>query len=193
MSPPAPSALIPAARIQQAILLLRGQSVLLDRDLAALYGVETRALNQAVSRNAERFPPDFAFLLTREEIRRISQSVISSSPLGRLKYARSVRVFTEHGVAMLSSVLNSSRAIRVNIAIMRAFVQLRAMIASNAGLAARLDALEKEYDRRFKVVFDAIRELMESDADAPRKEIGYHTLIKPPAPRAKKQQRSSNS
>ena len=111
--------IIPIERIERAILLVRGQKVLLDRDLAILYGVETRVLNQAVQRNRNRFPVDFMFKLERQEIGRISQFVTSSSPL---KFSKSVSVFTEQGVAMLSSVLNSPRAIQVNIEIMRAFV-----------------------------------------------------------------------
>ncbi|MBI4626745.1 MAG: ORF6N domain-containing protein [Verrucomicrobia bacterium] len=148
--------LIPTGRIDGKILLIRGQKVLLDRDLSGLYGVETRALNQAVRRNAERFPEDFMFSLTRDEITRISQIVISSD----LKFSNNVNAYTEQGVAMLSSVLRSSRAVQVNIEIMRAFVRLRQMIATNADLARKLDALERKYDAQFKIVFDAIRELM---------------------------------
>jgi hypothetical protein len=179
--PQAPShvaAPIPSERIDSRIYLVRGQKVLLDRDLAELYGVETRALNQAVRRNKERFPRDFLFTLTRDEIRRISQIVISSD----LKFSKSVSVFTEQGVAMLSGLLNSPRAIAVNIEIMRAFVRLRQMIASSADLARKLASLEKKYDAQFKVVFDAIRELMtpvEDRAPAHKREIGFHTLLKP--------------
>ena len=162
-------------RVERIILLLRGQKVLLDRDLAALYGVETRVLNQAVRRNLKRFPTDFMFKLTREEIGSISQIVISSGPL---KFSKSVHAFTEQGVAMLSSVLNSPRAIRVNIEIIRAFVQLRQMLVSNADLAWRLTELEKKHDSQFKVVFEAIRELMAgSEGEAKeRREIGFHTI-----------------
>lgn len=147
---------IPLERIQNAILVLRGERVLLDRDLASLYGVETRVLNQAVGRNAGRFPDDFMFQLTRDEILGISQIVTSS----RLKFSKQVTAFTENGIAMLSSVLRSKRAIAVNIEIMRAFVQLRRMLASNSELSDKLNILEDKYDRQFKVVFDAIRELM---------------------------------
>jgi hypothetical protein len=135
-----------------------------------LYGVETRALNQAVKRNRDRFPCDFMFELTREEIRNISQSVTCSSTM---KHAKSVYAFTEQGVAMLSSVLNSPRAILVNIAIMRAFVQLRAILSSHTELARKLEELEKKYDAQFRVVFDAIRQLM-TPSDPPRKQIGFH-------------------
>ena len=147
---------------------------MLDRDLAMLYGVETRVLNQAVKRNRDRFPDDFMFELTREEIRNISQSVICSSAM---KHAKSVYAFTEQGVAMLSSVLNSPRAIQVNIAIMRAFVQLRAILSTHADLARKLEELEKKYDAQFRVVFDAIRQLM-TPPDPPRKQIGFQVREK---------------
>jgi hypothetical protein len=129
------SALIPVERIEKAIYLIRGEKVMLDRDLAELYQVETRVLNQAVGRNHERFPPDFMFELTREEISGISQLVTSST----LKFSKRVSAFTEQGVAMLSTVLRSKRAIHVNIEIMRAFVKLRQMLSSNAELSRRLD------------------------------------------------------
>ena len=167
---------VPVEHIENAIVLVRGQKVLLDRDLAALYGVETRALNQAVRRNAARFPADFMFKLSRQDIERISQSVISSSSL---RFSKSVHVFTEQGVAMLSSALHSPRAIQVNIEIMRAFVRLRQMLATNTGLEKKLTALERKYDRKFKVVFDAIRELMSDDEveeSQPRREIGFHAV-----------------
>lgn len=144
------SSLIPVERIERAIYLIRGEKVMLDRDLAELYEVETRVLNQAIGRNRDRFPPDFAFHLTREEIMGISQIVTSSN----LKFSKRVTAFTEQGVAMLSSVLRSKRAISVNVEIMRAFVRLRQMLASNAELSRRLDELEGKYDRQFRVVFD---------------------------------------
>jgi hypothetical protein len=152
-------ALVPIEIIEGKILFIRGQKVMLDRDLAQLYGVETRVLNQAVRRNIERFPSDFMLTLTRDEIMRISQIVISSGH-ETIKFSKNVMAFTEQGVAMLSSVLNSKRAVQVNIAIMRVFVKLREMIASNKELSRRLDKLEEKYDVQFKVVFDAIRELM---------------------------------
>ena len=160
--------IVKVERIEKAILQVRGLKVMLDRDLAELYGVETRVLNQAVRRNAERFPADFMFKLTRDEIVRISQSVISSD----LKFSKSVHAFTQEGVAMLSSVLNSPRAIRVNIEIMRAFVRLRQILASNAGLERRLNKLEEKYDVQFKVVFDAIRRLMAAPRRPPKR-IGF--------------------
>ena len=162
--------LIPVERIEKAIYLIRGEKVMLDRDLAALYEVETRVPNQAVGRNRERFPPDFMFELTREEITGISQNVTSSN----LKFSKRVTVFTEQGVAMLSSVLRSQRAILVNIEIMRAFVKLRQMLASNAELSRRFDELERKYDRKFGVVFDAIRQLMSPPLPS-RKQIGFHS------------------
>jgi len=171
---PARTAIVPLKRIEAAILTVRGQRVLLDRDLAALYGVETRVLNQAVRRNIGRFPADFMFRLTRDEIEGISQSVTSSVPL---KFSKSAHAFTEQGVAMLSSVLKSPRAVQVNIGIMRAFVRLRQMLANNVELTQRLCELEKKYDSHFKVVFEAIRQLMEKPADdKDAREIGFHTL-----------------
>jgi hypothetical protein len=164
---------IPVERITRSILLIRGQKVMLDEALAALYEVEVKVLNQAVGRNAGRFPADFMFQLTAEESAFLrSQFVTLKTGSGRhrkyLPYA-----FTEQGVAMLSSVLRSARAVRVNIEIMRAFVQLRQMLSSNADLARKLAALEKKYDAQFKVVFDAIRELM-APTELPRKRpIGF--------------------
>ncbi|MBS3954808.1 MAG: ORF6N domain-containing protein [Methylomicrobium sp.] len=154
--------------IEEKIYMIRGHKVMVDRDLAELYGVETRVLNQAVRRNLDRFPDDFMFALTRDEIMNLSQLVISS----RIKHAPNVFVFTEQGVAMLSSVLNSKRAVQVNIAIMRVFVKLREMIASSKDLSRRLDDLEKKYDEQFKVVFDAIRQLM-SPAATKKGQIGF--------------------
>jgi hypothetical protein len=162
----------PAAQevVLERIHLIRGQRVMLDADLAVLYGVETRTLVQAVKRNAVRFPNDFVFQLTVDEFGILrSQFVIFNALYRRyLPYC-----FTEQGVAMLSSVLRSERAIQVNIAIMRAFVQLRDMIAGNAELRRRLDELEKKYDAQFKVVFDALRALMRAP-EKPQRRIGFH-------------------
>lgn len=169
--------LIPLQRVAQKILLLRGERVLLDRDLAALYGVQTRALNQAVKRNANRFPGDFVFLLSREEIGRISQIVTSSSGL---KFSKQVRAFTEQGVAMLSSVLHSDRAVKVNIAIMRAFVKLREALETNRELAKKFAELEKhvgKHDEEIGAIIDAIKQLM-APAKKPRREIGFHVREK---------------
>ena len=170
------ASLISVERIEQSILLIRGQKVMLDRDLAQLYGVETRVLNQAVRRNIDRFPEDFMSRLTREEIMRISQIVISSvHPVVKtLKFSKNVMAFTEHGVAMLSSVLNSPRAVQVNIQIMRTFAKLREIISHHKDLARRLDELEKKYDAQFKIVFDAIRQLMAPpEPEPPKKRIGF--------------------
>lgn len=169
--------IVPLERIERVILLVRGQRVLLDRDLAALYGVETRVLNQAVRRHLDRFPADFMLKLSRKEITRISQIVISSPSL---KFSKSVHAFTEQGVAMLSSVLNSPRAIQVNIEIMRAFVRFRRILVNNAELARQFGELEKKYDGQFKVVFEALRQLMTKNDDEEdakdQREIGFHTL-----------------
>ncbi len=162
---------IPAERIERAILLVGGQKVMLDSDLAVLYGVETRALVQAVQRNRERFPDDFMFQLSREEFDNLrSQSVISSSRWGGRRYPP--YAFTEQGVAMLSSVLRSQRAIQVNIEIMRAFIRLREMLASHRELSQRLDELEARYDAQFGAVFDAIRQLMAPPAQ-PSRRLGF--------------------
>jgi phage regulator Rha-like protein len=160
------NAVVPLQRIARAILLIRGQKVMLDEDLADLYGVETGALNRAVRRNLDRFPEDFMFQLTAAEFANLRcQSGISNAGSRAETSRRGGRryppfAFSEQGVAMLSTVLNSARAIQVNIEIMRAFVRLRHILASNATLARKLAALEEKYDAQFKVVFDAIRELM---------------------------------
>ncbi|UCD86113.1 MAG: ORF6N domain-containing protein [Deltaproteobacteria bacterium] len=161
--------MIPEKRIENLILLIRGQKVMLDADLAELYGVETKVFNQAVKRNIKRFPEDFMFQLTEKEVGILRSQFVTSRWGGRryLPYA-----FTKQGVAMLSSVLRSQRAIQVNIEIMRAFVRLRRILASHKDLARRLDELEKKYDTQFKVVFDAIRQLMVPPQKSSRK-IGF--------------------
>lgn len=174
--------IIPIERIRQSILMIRGFKVMLDRDLAALYGVETRVLNQAVKRNIKRFPPDFMFELTRKEIRNISQFVICSSGF---KHASKAYVFTEQGVAMLSGILNSDRAIEVNVAIMRTFVELRNILASHEDLARKLNELEKKYDAQFSIVFDAIRQIM-TPPNPPKRKIGFNIAEKKVEYRAKK-------
>ena len=162
---------IPLERIETRIFLLRRQKVMLSTDLAELYGVEPRALVQAVKRNIERFPGDFMFQLSAPEFENLkSQFVISS--WGGLRRAVPY-AFTEQGVAMLSSVLHSKRAVRVNIEIMRAFVRLRQLLASNANLARKLATLEKKYDAQFRVVFDAIRELMTPPEPKKKRPIGF--------------------
>lgn len=204
--------LIPAERIERRILLLRGQKVMLDFQLAELYGVPTKVFNQAVKRNIDRFPADFMFELSEDETKQVlrsqivtlndgnwSQSVTSpNATLSKSTEPHSPNwsqivtsskkhrglvyrpfAFTEQGVAMLSSVLRSPRAVQVNIAIMRTFVQLRQMLASSAELSGKLAALEAKYDEQFKVVFDAIRELM-SEKKLPKREIGFHTAMPKP-------------
>ena len=173
--------IVPVEAIVQKIIFLRGEKVLLDRDLAELYGVQTKALKQAVRRNIKRFPKDFMFALSEEEFKNWRSHFVTSKS-DKMGLRHRPMAFTEQGVAMLSSVLNSERAIEVNIGVMRAFVRLRQMIASNASLARKLDDLEKKYDAQFKVVFDAIRQLV-APPDNPRKKIGFS--VKEPRARYK--------
>ena len=162
---------VPVELVERKIYLIRGHKVMLDSDLAELYEVKTKALMQAVKRNIGRFPPDFMFQLNNQEVMTLrSQFVTSKSGKGGRRYTP--YVFTEQGVAMLSSVLNSERAVHVNIAIMRAFVKLREMISSHKDLAKRLEELEKKYDAQFKVVFDALRQLM-TPPEPGKKKIGF--------------------
>lgn len=177
--------LIPTERIENIILLIRDRKVILDEDLARLYGVETKALNRAFMRNRERFPEDFVFQLSESESRALRYQFGTSRWGGRryLPYT-----FTEQGVAMLSSVLRSKRAIQVNVEIMRTFVRLRRLLASNAQLAAKLDALEKKYDAQFKVVFDAIRQLM-TPPEPNKRKIGF--LVKEKSAKYGKSRRSA--
>jgi len=163
--------IVPLERIQKVIYLIRGHKVMLDRDLAALYGVETGALKRAVRRNSERFPCDFMFVLAAEEFANW-RCQFGTSNSDRMGLRHAPMAFTEQGVAMLSGVLNSRRAVQVNVAIMRAFVQLRVLLATHAELARKLEELEKKYDAQFRVVFDAIRQLMTPPAP-PRKQIGF--------------------
>jgi len=160
--------------IENKIYLLRGHKVMLDRDLAELYGVETRALIQAVKRNPARFPSDFMFQLTNQEVIGLrSQFVISKMARGGRRYMP--YVFTEQGVAMLSSVLNSERAVQVNIAIMRVFVKLRELISTNKELAHKLGLLERKierHDEEIKAIFSAIRQLM-TPPEKPKRKIGF--------------------
>ena len=164
--------LIPADRIEKAILLIRKQKVMLDADLADLYGVQTKFLVRAVKRNIDRFPADFMFQLSKEEFDDLRFHFGTSSDWGGRRYPP--YAFTEQGVAMLSSVLRSQRAVQVNIEIMRAFIRLRQMLASNAELARKLDELEKKYDAQFKEVFEAIRQLM-TPPEPKRRPIGFQT------------------
>jgi hypothetical protein len=162
---------IPPEMVEKTILFVRGERVMLDRDLARLYGVTTSALKQAVRRNSERFPDDFTFVLSKSEFDDWrSQFVISNKDRKGLRHPP--MAFTEQGVAMLSSVLRSKRAVAVNVQIMRTFVRLRQMLASNTELARKLARLERKYDDQFKIVFDAIRELM-NPAPTKVKPIGF--------------------
>lgn len=168
---PVPAPLAAPMHVDQKILLLRGERVLLDAALAELYGVETKAPVRAVKRNASRFPSDFMFQLTADEVANLRYQLgTSSSAHGGRRYAP--YAFTEQGVAMLSSVLHSPRAIAVNIEVMRAFVRLRAMLSTHADLARKLATLEKKYDSQFRMVFDAIRELM-TPPGKPKRRIGF--------------------
>jgi hypothetical protein len=163
---------VPIERIERGIFFVRAHKVMLDRDLAALYGVTTFNLNKAVKRNTDRFPEDFMFQLTAEEASTLRFQIGMSKGRGRGGRRYLPYVFTEQGVAMLCSVLRSKRAVQVNVEIMRAFVRLRRMLASNEDLARKLAALEKKYDSQFRVVFDAIRELMAPPEPRKRK-IGF--------------------
>ena len=175
---------IPMERIERAILLIRGEKVMLDWDLAELYGVETRILNQAAKRNIERFPADFMFQLTPKEVEALrSQIVISNEGRGGRRYLP--YAFTEHGALMLANVLNSERAAQTSVQVVRAFVQLRQMLTSNAELARKLDAMEKKYDARFRIVFQAIRQLM-SPPEPKRREIGFHVKYDGAKPKDRK-------
>ena len=175
-----PLILIPNDRIEAKIFFIRSKKVMFDSDLAVLYGVETKVLNQAVKRNRKRFPGDFMFQLNNQEIKiwkyqngipnLRSQFVTSSSGHGGRRYAP--LVFTEQGVAMLSSVLNSERAIQVNIQIMRTFTKIREMLVSNKDLRQKIEAMEKKYDKKFSKVFEAIGKLLDKDAK-PLSKIGF--------------------
>lgn len=164
-------AIVPMEQIEKKIYLIRGKKVMLSTDLADLYEVEVRVLVQAVKRNIERFPEDFMFQFNKDEYNSLKSQIVTLKGRGKhpkyLPYA-----FTEQGVAMLSSVLHSKRAIQVNIQIMRAFVKLRRILASHKELAHKLEELEKKYDAQFKIVFDAIRELM-SPPEKKQRRIGF--------------------
>lgn len=177
--------IVPIESIVGRIVLFRGEKVLIDRDLAGLYGVSTKVLNQAVKRNERRFPPDFMFRLTKAEK---AELVTNCDRFKTLRHSSVLpRAFTEQGVAMLSSVLSSDRAVDVNIAIMRAFVHLRRMVSSHAELAGRLTELEErmeEHDDQIAAIFEAIRQLM-TPPDTPKKKIGFE-VKEPKAPYGKR-------
>ncbi len=171
-------ALIPVELIERKIYLIRGHKVMLDRDLADLYQVETSYLNRQVKRNIDRFPADFMFQLNVEETEALRCQFGISNAAGRGGRRYFPYAFTQEGVAMLSGVLRSERAVLVNVAIMRAFVRLREILISNKDLASRLGSLEKKYDVRFRVVFDAIRKLMEPAVHPNRRDIGFRATDK---------------
>jgi hypothetical protein len=168
------SSLIPLERIERSILLIRGVKVILDADLAQVYGVSTKAFNQAVKRNKERFPDDFTFRLTKEEKREV---VTNCDHLQRLRYSPVLpAAFTEHGAVMAATVLNSDRAIKLSIFVVRAFLKFREMLGTQNEFARKLGELEKkfaEHDKKFRVVFEAIRELMQPTPVPPKRRIGF--------------------
>lgn len=165
--------LVPIEHIEQKILLIRGHKVILDSELAALYGVETKKLIQAVKRNLDRFPTDFMFPLENQDVA-VLRSQIVTLKTGRGEHRKyAPYAFTEQGVAMLSSVLHSPRAIQVNIEIMRAFVKLRQLLMSHKDLAEKLDKMEKNYDHKFRAVFEALRQLMTPPPVPPKRKIGF--------------------
>lgn len=163
--------MIPIETISKRIHLIRDHKVILDKDLAELYGVETRTLKQAVRRNIKRFPEDFMFELTGEEERALRSQTVILKGRGKHSKYRSF-VFTEQGVAMLSSVLKSEQAIEVNIAIMRAFVQMRQMLTSHEQLRRKIEEMEAKYDEQFHIIFEAIRQLLEEN-EKPKRKIGF--------------------
>jgi hypothetical protein len=169
------NSLIPTERVEKAICVLRGHRVILDRDLAELYGVTPKRLNEQVKRNHHRFPDDFMFQLTSEEA---TAMMASRSQFATLKRGQNIKyvpyAFTEHGALMVANVLNSPVAVEASITVVRAFVRLRQMLSSHVELARKLASLEKKYDAQFKVVFDAIRQLMEPPP-LKRRSIGFHS------------------
>ncbi len=177
-----PGALVPLELIERSILLIRGEKVMLDADLAELYGVTTKRLNEQVKRNASRFPPDFTFQLSEAEK---TQVVANCDHLVRLKFSPHLPfAFTEHGALMLANVLNSERAALTSVQVVRAFVRLRQLLATSAELSRQFAALEKKYDAQFKLVFDAIRQLM-TPPEPKRREMGFHVKYEDDPPKAK--------
>jgi hypothetical protein len=175
--------IVPSAFISQKIFFVRGTRVMLDADLARLYGVETKNLNKAVKRNTSRFPFDFMFRLSSKELAVLRFQIGTSKGVrGGRRYAP--YAFTEQGIAMLSSVLHSSRAVQVNVAIMRTFVRLREMLRTHEKLRRKIDAMEKRYDARFQAVFEAIRQMLETPIPA-KKPIGFHAKFEFPPTSAK--------
>jgi hypothetical protein len=180
---------IPPERIERSIKFVRGQKVLLDTDLSDLYEVDTKILNKAVKRNIDRFPADFMFQLSDAEWESLRSQFVTSKGRGGRRYPP--YAFTEQGIAMLSSVLRSKRAVRVNVEIMRTFVRLRELLASHKDLARKLDELERRFDKQFQVVFEAIRQLMTPPDDGkPKRRIGFEMPATTPSagrrPRARR-------
>jgi len=167
--------MVPYEAVQEMIFLIRGRKVMIDRDLAGLYGVVTKRLNEQVKRNSQRFPDDFMFQLSSEEAREL---VANCDRFRNLKHSTTTPyAFTEQGVAMLSSVLNSERAIQVNIAIMRTFTKLREMLSIHKDFQAKIEALEKKYDKQFQVVFQALKALLEEPEEEKKNPIGFHATV----------------
>jgi len=166
--------LIPSEVLEHKIYLLRGHKVMLDKDLSELYGVETKYLKRQIRRNIERFPRDFMFQLSTKEFNNWRSQFVTSNSSDKMGLRYAPYAFTEHGVAMLSSVLNSKRAIQVNIAIMRTFTRLRDMIATHKDLKRKLKEMEKKYDKQFQIVFQALEQLLEEPEQKPKKQIGFH-------------------
>jgi hypothetical protein len=164
--------IIEQRNITKRILAIRGQKVMLDKDLAYLYEIETRVLNQAVKRNLKRFPGDFMFQLTKNDLKK---DITDCDILHSLKYSRVMPyVFTEQGIAMLSSVLNSDKAIEINIQIMRTFTKLRELMMEHKDLRSKIEDMEKKYDKQFQLVFNAIKQLLAPPPEKPKRPIGFH-------------------
>jgi len=172
---PAQNAIVPTPLISQKIFFVRGTRIMLDADIARLYGVATKNLNKAVKRNATRFPADFMFQLSPKDLHSLRFQT-GTSNLGRGGRRYAPYAFTEQGIAMLSSVLRSTRAVQVNVAIMRTFVRLREMLTTHEELRRKIDAMEKRYDARFQAIFDTIRQMLETPIPAKR-QIGFHTKL----------------
>jgi len=184
------AAIVPVERIWRRILFIRNQKVILDRDLAILYDVETKALNQAVKRNIKRFPADFMFQLTKAEKKQLVTNCDRFEPL---KHSTSMpHAFTEQGIAMLSSVLNSERAINVNIAIMRTFVKLREILGSNELLRRKIESMERKYDEKFEQVFAVLKNML-TEESRPKKQIGFHTEARGQKEQAKNKKRKTRA
>jgi len=191
MQTPSQNAIVPTALINQKIFFVRSTRVMLDADLAQLYGVATKNLNKAVKRNASRFPLDFMFQLSSKDLHGL-RFQFGTSKTGRGGRRFAPYAFTEQGVAMLSSVLRSARAVQVNVAIMRTFVRLREMLATHEELRRKIDVMEKRYDARFQAVFETIRQMLETPIPA-RKPIGFHARPQLPAKSSKSAKTSLSS